>query len=66
MAEKLSKESVEYEHPAAKSDHCGICAHYILPHPKESGSCEIVARAIRAEDWCNRFRHSRARTMTNG
>ena len=51
---KLSKESVGYEHPAAKSNHCVICRHF---EPKDS--CEIVAGKIRPEDWCERFSKSR-------
>jgi hypothetical protein len=53
---KLSKASVEYEHPAAKpAQHCGVCRHY------RGGSCEIVAGRIRPEDWCKRFKR-----ITNG
>lgn len=47
---KASKASVGYEHPAAKSDHCGICRYYEAPN-----ACEIVAGQVRREDWCRRF-----------
>ena len=46
----LSKSQVQYEHPAAKSDHCGICKHFRKPH-----ACEIVSGLIQPEDWCDRF-----------
>jgi hypothetical protein len=50
VADKVSKASVAYEHPAAKSNHCGICRHFQSPH-----ACEIVAGEIQPEDWCERF-----------
>ncbi len=55
-AAKLSKAEVQYEHPAAKSDHCGICRHYEPPT-----ACEVVSGLIRPEDWCDHFSGSRAR-----
>lgn len=48
---KVSKASVGYEHPAAKSNHCGICEHFEAP-----SACEIVQGTIRREDWCERFK----------
>lgn len=47
---KLSKPSVQYEHPAKGPNHCGICGHFLSPY-----ECEIVTGKIRSEDWCNRF-----------
>lgn len=54
---KLSKSEVGYEHPAAKSDHCGICRHFEVERPH---GCEIVAGRILAEDWCERFVRKRS------
>jgi hypothetical protein len=51
-ADKYAKSQVAYEHPAAKSNHCGICRHFIRSHP---AACEIVRGDIAAEDWCERF-----------
>jgi hypothetical protein len=50
---KLAKADVEYEHPAAKSNHCEICRHFLSPD-----TCRIVAGKVEPEDWCNRFKRS--------
>jgi hypothetical protein len=54
-ADKYAKSQVAYEHPAAKSNHCGICRHFIRPRAARPATCEIVRGNIRAEDWCERF-----------
>jgi len=48
---KVSKESVSYEHPAAKAAHCALCRHWEAPR-----ACKVVKGVIRPEDWCERFR----------
>ena len=47
---KLAKSDVEFESPAKGPHHCGECRHFDPPD-----ACEIVAGAIGADDWCNRF-----------
>jgi hypothetical protein len=49
-AAKIPKASVEYERPAAKRNHCGMCRHFRRPE-----SCELVIGTIYPEDWCKLF-----------
>jgi len=46
---KLSKQQVDFEHPASGMDHCEDCKFYL------GGACSLVAGSIAPEDWCKRF-----------
>lgn len=52
----LSKERVEFEHPAKGPSHCSQCRHFM----PEAHVCEIVAGTIEPGDWCNRFSRKKA------
>lgn len=48
-ADKNSKASVGYEHPAKGRDHCEDCVHY---HKKQ---CDLVKGVINPQDWCELY-----------
>ena len=51
--EKLSHQSVSYEHPAKRTDeHCSLCEHYISSMEPR---CQHVKSPILAGDWCERY-----------
>jgi hypothetical protein len=47
MVGKVSKASVDYEHPAKGMDHCRDCRYFEAPH-----GCHKVEGAIQPGDWC--------------
>lgn len=49
MAEKLSKEEVDYS-PGMGQRRCYLCEHFI---PRDS--CEIVEGRIKQDYWCRKF-----------
>ena len=52
MAEKVSKESVDYGPAKSTSrERCGNCEHFL---PRER-ACEVVRGAISRGDWCSRW-----------
>lgn len=53
MAEKKSKESVDYSAGMA-SARCGICRHYIV-----GGMCRKVSGNIDPRMWCKLFERSK-------
>lgn len=49
--DKMSKSSVDFEHPAQGPHHCSQCRHFL----SEDEACKIVAGHIEAIDWCKKF-----------
>jgi hypothetical protein len=50
MAEKVSKQSVDYSQ-GMKARHCGICRYFEPPH-----ACEKVEGRIETDKWCRLFK----------
>jgi hypothetical protein len=51
--DKLSHESVKFEHPSKHEDeHCSLCEAYI---PSPVPRCKHVKGPIQAGDWCKKF-----------
>jgi len=62
MDHKYTKASVQYGH-GHPGQQCKLCVHFIKGDGDENigNRCEIVAGAIGANDWCNRFRKGKGK-----